>query len=163
MADNQNKMSTGVTTIFLLACLVLLACNPKQKQQNIAVSEKKDRELQWKDRFKDLVLCHCVVAGISDSAVRRKIFMTDKSFHDQINVVMKDDFKQILNPVIAEMRKDSITSLSTVGEGAQGKHIFDSCLKFYKSKKLDSLTDEKFVKWKRTNIDSVMAAEAPAY
>lgn len=147
--------------LFTVGSLFLLACDSKNKKSKVLKTNNSN--LEWKNHFKDLVLCNCVVLGVSDSAVRMKFLITDKSFYDPINIVMEEDIKQALSSVILEMKKDSIISLTTVGEGAQGKTIFNHCLSFYKSHSLDSLSDKKLYKWNHMNIDSAMAIKAPAY
>jgi hypothetical protein len=146
----------------MLASILLVACN-HGKENNVESQKKQDVKTEWKNRYKNLVLCNCVVAGLADSTVRMKLLMMDKSFHDPINIVMEDDIKNVIAPIISEIKRDSIVSLTTVGEGAQGKTVFSHCLKFYNCKKLDSLTNIKFTKWNHMNIDSIMSVKAPAY
>ncbi|MFD1256145.1 hypothetical protein ACFQ3S_05010 [Mucilaginibacter terrae] len=157
------KMKVKAVILLILLSMIFIACNERGNNNKHADSKDKKREKQWRERFKDLVLCNCVVMGISDSSVRMKFLMTDKSFYDPMNFVMEHDIKQLLTPVIADMKQDSVNSLTTLGEGAQGISIFDNCLKFYKSKKLDTIADQKLFKWNHTDIDSVMSVVAPAY
>ncbi|WP_342644660.1 hypothetical protein [Mucilaginibacter sp. CSA2-8R] len=83
--------------------------------------------------------------------------------YNPISFVLEDRINQIIAPVISQIKRDSVTSLTTVGEGAQGKRIFSTCLRFYESQTLDSATRVALNVWKHTNIDSAMAVKAPAY
>jgi len=156
-------MKVKAIIISILLNITFIACDDGNNNKHANSIKKKRTEAEWKNRFKDLVFCNCVITGISDSAVRMKFLLTDKSFHDPINIIMEDDIKQLLNPVIKKIKSDSISSLTTVSEGAQGKKVFDNCLKFYKSNQLDTFTRGQLLKWNRTNLDSVMSVKAPAY
>jgi hypothetical protein len=156
-------MKNAVILLMLLSMFFNACHERRNNNKHTKTEDNKHAEAEWKNRFKDLVFCNCVITGISDSAVRMKFLMTDKSFHDPIHIIMEDDIKQLLNPIIKQIKTDSINSLTTVSEGAQGKKVFDNCIKFYKSKQLDTLTSGKLLKWNRTNLDSVMSVKAPAY
>jgi|JI6StandDraft_1071083.scaffolds.fasta_scaffold228749_3 hypothetical protein len=62
------------------------------------------------------------------------------------------------------MKKDSLNSLNKISESKAGKKVFEHCLKFYKSKKLDSITFVESKKWNIINdIDSLIATKIPSY
>ena len=140
-----------------------IGCDQKSIKHNQQPNKFAEDDAEWKSRFKDLVMCHCVLAGIDDRNVRNKIMETDKTLYDPVDFILEDSIKKILIPVIYKIKQDSVISLTTVGEGAQGKHIFSTCLQHYRSKALDSATNMALKNWKRLNVDSLMAVKAPAY
>lgn len=162
-----NTMKTIFYIFILATCISLFACNPKNDK---AKQDKKSpssmltyTDNEWKENFKDLMLCNCVLMGLGDSTLSINIRLKDKSFYDPIGFVMNDDIKQELIPVLKQMQQDSLNSLTTLAEAAQGKKIFKSCIKLYKSKRLDSIAMKKLNKWKHMDIDSSMAITAPSY
>lgn len=100
---------------------------------------------------------------MGDKAISNKIKMEDKTLYSMIDIVLQDSIKKLVIPVISQMKQDSATSLTTVSEGAQGKHVFSACLQFYCSKTLDSAATAALKHWKHTNVDSIMAIKAPAW
>jgi len=158
-------MKLQMMLLLMLTGMGLPACNSKKNNSssNSSPIHVSIDEADWKNRFKNLILCNCVLTGLADSTVRMKFLTMDKSFYDPINMVMEKDIQEALVPVISAMKKDSVASLTTVGEGAQGKSVFNHCIKYFRSNEMDSLANIKFIQWQHTNIDSVMAIKFPSY
>ena len=118
-----------------------------------------------KQDFKDRVLSNCIFSGIGDKTITEKFAMQDKSFYSPVVYILFDPVsEQILKSVIFKIKIDSLESLETVGEAAQGKNVFSECLKFYNSKKLDSISKDQLKAWaKIKNFDSLVHKAMPAY
>jgi hypothetical protein len=55
-------------------------------------------------------------------------------------------------------------SFETTSEANAGKKVITHCLNFYQSKKLDSITNIQYKKWKNIkDIDSLVNAKIPAF
>ncbi len=148
---------------YILICFALsISCTNKTKTLSIS-SKKQQDDNQWRQYFKDKVLCNCILKGVGDQSVTDRFHKVDKSFYNEVAFILNDDIEEILNPIIKKMKKDSIESLTTVSEAGAGKNVFDDCLKFYRSKQLDSITKLKLEKWASLNKDSLMSIKAPAY
>lgn len=151
------------SSFFIFMIVAAIGCDQTSKNHIQQINRFTEDDAQWKSKFKDLVMCHCVLAGIDDRNARNKIMETDKTLYDPVDFLLEDSIKKILIPVIYKIKQDSVISLTTVGEGAQGKHIFSTCLQYYRSKALDSATKMALQSWKRLNVDSLMAVKATAY
>lgn len=147
---------------FSICFALSISCNNKTKT-TIVSSKKQQDDNQWRQYFKDKVLCNCVLKGVGDKSVTDRFHKVDKSFYNEVAFILNDDIEEILNPIIKKMKKDSLESLTTVSEAAAGKNVFDNCLKFYRSEQLDSIAKLKLKKWTSLNRDSLMSVKAPAY
>lgn len=147
----------------ILLVLVFCSCTP---ERTILLSQRETWGYRnWKQNFKDRTLCKCLIGGYNDPLIRNKIFKIDKSLFDPISIVLFDSvISNILESKFLKMKKDSIESIKIVSEPAAGKLVFKSCLKFYRSEKLDSLTKVEAKKWKNIkNIDTLIHKKMPMY
>jgi hypothetical protein len=148
----------------ILVLLFFLGCH--NYNSNI---ERSDRQKwgydHWQQNFKDQVLCDCILAGSGDKKFESQIKLTDKSFSSPINFILFDSLSKVtIQPVIFKMKADSIASVKTVSEAMAGKKIFNTCLQFYKSRKLDSIARAASIKWSQiSNIDSLVMRKIPSY
>jgi hypothetical protein len=156
-------MKTFTYSLIAATLLSIASCNADHKKQDHQSSWQKTEDAAWKREFKDIVACRCVLEGIGDKSINDRIEMEDKTLYNMIDIVLRDSIKKLLTPVISKIKQDSVASLTTVGEGAQGKRIFSPCLQFYQSKTLDSAATAALNHWKHTNVDSIMAVKAPAW
>jgi len=143
--------------------MVLLSCNAATK-----TALKNDQFFDtnsYKQHFKDKVLCDCILAGLQGEDLPNDFNHQDKSFTSPEDFVLFDSLsKEIIKPVIKQIKSDSIKSLSTVAEAAAGKTVFKTCLLFYKSKSLDSIARINVKKWNTIeNIDSLYQIINPSY
>lgn len=129
--------------------------------------EKKVNYSQWKQDFKDRTLEKCLLVGYEEKSLIQKINNIDRSIYNPIAITFFDDkIDFILKPVVLKMKIDSLKSLNKASEAKAGKNVFSTCLNFYNSKKLDSITKVEAKKWKKikTNeIDSIISTKIPAY
>lgn len=142
---------------FLLMFLFFSSCS-------VFYNNKKDLK-NFKDEFKFQAYCSCVISGYDNKNLTTKMVGLDKSFYNPIiNSVFS---KEIIAIGIEEgkiMKLDSINSIQKFSEGKSGKTILKHCLKFYSSKKLDSIAKVKFKEWKNIkNLDSVLQKNIPAF
>ncbi len=140
-------------TIFLI--LFLSACTANKTILFDGMATYRTNR-SWKQDFKDRVLCNCIVKGIGIKSVTDSIRMIDRSFSNEIELVFRNEITSVLKPIISKMRQDSLESLTTMAEGARGKHVFNTCIYFYKSKKLDSISKVMLRRWNKMPEDSVL-------
>ena len=97
--------------------------------------------------------------------IERKILFEDKSFYNPIAITFFDSIIDInLKKEILKIKSDSLKSLKTVGEAGAGKKVFNHCIKFYKSSRLDSIVKIESKKWKKIkDIDSLIFIKVPSY
>lgn len=147
---------------YLIAAIFIVACTENQNKEN---SLDKWGYKHWGQDFKNKVLCDCILAGLNDKAISNEILLKDRSFSSPINYILFDSLsREVIKPIVLQMKKDSLASTSTVSEAAAGKKIFKSCLDFYNSKKLDSITKAQESLWSKiNNIDSLISKKVPAY
>ena len=136
------------------------------QQQKFVKQERKSWNYKsWKDDFKDRAFCLCLLEGYENKDIKEFILKNDKSYFSGIAPPI---FDPVLNPIIQreieEMKKDSLESIEKVSEGKAGKMIFNHCLEFYKSQRLDSLTKRQIPKWRRIeNISEQVSKYNPTY
>jgi hypothetical protein len=150
----------NIMRIYLFIFLVVLitfSCTNK------TINQRKNKF--YINYFKDKVLCECIIAGLNDKEIRDKFLSEDKSFNDRVVYYLFDSLsKEIIKPTIEKIRLDSIESEEILGEGSAGKNVFNECLKFYKSKKLDSIAKTNNKKWiKINNLDSLIDKKYPIF
>lgn len=149
--------------IFLLLVILIVSCNINNQIKD--ENSDKWRRNNWEEDFKSKVFCDCVLAGLNDKKLADEILIQDRSFASPINYVLFDSLsKEVIKPVIQQLRQDSAKSVLSVSENAAGKKIFKTCLNFYQSKKLDSIVKIQQIKWSKiTNIDSLISKKVPSY
>jgi len=130
----------------LILLLFISACN----QPNSELKEHRESWGfdNWKSEFKERALCLCLLEGYENEEIKNYILKNDKSYYSGIGIAIFDPtLKSIILKEVAEIKKDSIESVDTVPEHLVGKRIFSHCMKFYKSKRLDSITKNEIPKW----------------
>jgi len=147
----------------LLLSMLVIGCTSDKRLIKLD-SEIWNSEYSKQD-FKDNVLCNCLVMGFGDKNVTQQFKEEDRSFYSPIHIVFFDSVsKVILRPVVLKIKRDSVESLTRVSEAAAGKRVFYECLAFYKSRKLDSISDSEIKKWEKIkNIDSIINIRMPAF
>lgn len=142
---HQKKLMRYFTFLLLF---MLTSCSAI-KERRAQKEELKSWGVQyWKQEFKDMVLCDCLLAGIGDEYVTRKFHEVDRSLYSPIRIF--DSLStEILKPVLLKMSSDSLESLERMSEAAAGKRVLDPCLEFNKSKKLDSIVKAEDKKWRK--------------
>lgn len=146
-----------------ISFVIFFGCNTKNSiiQQQRTNWDYKN----WKQNFKDRTLCICLLKGYEDNEVVKSIYKIDKSFYNPIALSIFDEkIDTILQKEILIMKSDSLNSLDKLSESKAGKTVFEHCIKFYKSKTLDSIVNIESKKWKKIkNIDSIIAKKMPAF
>ncbi len=130
--------------------LLLSSCS---QQQKLLREERKSWEFNnWKNNFKDRALCLCMIEGYENKDIKEYIKKYDKSYFSGIGIAVFDPaLKPVIEREVTKMRTDSIESIIKVPEHIVGKRIFEHCLEFYKSKRLDSIAKSQMVEWKKIN------------
>ncbi len=142
----------------LLIALFLAASGCRTKKVLI---HTKHGKTNWEQSFKDYTLCKCLLAGYSDKNLTLKIKDTDKSFASPINQLLFDSIATvILDPILQEMKKDSVLWAERISERAAGKHVFENCIRFYRSKILQSVAKKESRKWRKIEVDSLLNNDA---
>ncbi|WP_146228826.1 hypothetical protein [Mesonia sp. K7] len=98
-----------------------------------------------RDHFKFTYFQDCLKHGFNKSDEIMKILVEDKSYRSDFILGMQN-YKYIdsLAKLTAKaIKKDSIKSLTTAHESAQGKKVFKKCLCDYNSKWLDSIATSR--------------------
>lgn len=155
--ENMRFISTLILSILLFGC---------SQQNKIIRKERKSWGFNnWKNEFKERAFCLCLLEGYDDENTKKFILQNDKSYYNGVGIAI---FDPILKPIIQKevnlMKKDSLESIGKVPEHITGKRIFNHCLNFYKSKKLDSITKMEIPKWKMIkNIQEEVWKEIPTY
>lgn len=148
--------------ISVVVSILLLSCSTHNKD---LIEQRKNWDYKnWKQNFKDRAFCKCIVSGF-DSNIKEKIIYEDKSFYNAIAITFFDSIIDInIKNEILKMKSDSINSLTKVSEAGAGKMVFNHCLKYYKSAKLDSIVKFESKKWKKIKqIDSLVFIKVPSY
>ncbi|WP_299515476.1 hypothetical protein [Mucilaginibacter sp.] len=153
-------MKTSKVLAFILLTIIINGCGVRRSEPG---NFKQLSQKKWQQEFKKNVLCNCVLLGMNDKNITQQFYKKDKSFYNEINIVLHDEILSVLSPVINQIKSDSIMSISTVSEGAAGKTVFNHCLDYYNSKKLDSISKVKSKMWLKMNVDSLMQVKAPAF
>lgn len=118
------------TGIFFLIILMFYRCSTLKQH------EKKE----YKERFKTELLCECLKYGFNESKEIKKLLKEDKSLvFDEPFDKKHGVIEELAKLTYQKIRKDSINTIGKVAEGAEGKRVFQQCLKVYNSKKIDSL------------------------
>ncbi|MFC6876499.1 hypothetical protein ACFQZF_07365 [Flavobacterium myungsuense] len=147
----------------LLLSILLISCS--QHKQLIREERKLWGFNNWKNDFKDRAFCQCLLEGYNDRNVKKFILKNDKSYYDGIGIAIFDPtLIPIIQKEVTQIKKDSLESVEKVPEHIVGKRIFNHCLNFYKSKKLDSITKSEIHKWKKIKkIQDEVWKEVPTY
>lgn len=100
--------------------------------------------------FKKLLL-----ESFNHSSAIKEILLIDRSGYGEpilssFDYGLIDSLVKISNK---KMVKDSTQSLGRVGEGAEGKRIFDFALRTYESKWLDSLAKVRYKKYVKEQVE----------
>lgn len=140
----------------IFSMLIFAACS---------ITDNKKYVKDFKKDFKFNAYCSCLIEGYNDKKLASQMIHIDKSFYSPIiNSVLFDDLKKIGIEEAKIMKKDSIKSINSVSEALAGKKVQYHCLTFYNSKKLDSITNTNYKKWKNIkNIDSILNIKNPAF
>ena len=147
----------------LIFILIISACNQSKSE---LIEERKSWEFdKWESKFKDRALCLCLLEGYENEEIKSYILKNDKSYYDGIGIAIFDPtLKPIIQKEIAQIRQDSIESIKNVPEHLVGKRIFNHCMEFYKSEKLDSILKKEIPKWNEiNNIQSEVWKHIPTY
>lgn len=144
--------------LFLIA-FIIYSCN------SLNINEKIKYTKNFKEEFKKTAFCHCMLYGYNNKKATSYIAEMDKSFYSPvIGSIFSEDLKKIAINEYNLIKKDSLASIETTSEINAGKKVINHCLNFYKSKKLDSITNIQYKKWKSIkNIDSLMEIKNPAF
>ncbi|OYU84325.1 MAG: hypothetical protein CFE24_06880 [Flavobacterium sp. BFFFF2] len=149
--------------IFLMIFL-LVACASERKTK--LKSQREHWEYSsWNSKFKDRAICLCVLYGQNNASLIEKISNNDRSFRDPLSQAIFDSvILTNLKKVIVTINTDSIYRIGRVAEALKGKHIFSTCLRFYKSKTLDSITRNQKRYWKSIkDIDTIIKKKVPDF
>lgn len=145
------------------ALFFIVGCSTQSQQ---LIEQRKSWHYQnWKQDFKDRTFCLCLLEGYQNKDLHRKIVEIDNSYYNAIATALFDSIISMnLKDELKKMKTDSIYRIEHVSESGQGKRIFNHCLKYYKSKKLDSIAKMESLKWRKIrDIDSLVMEKIPAY
>jgi hypothetical protein len=150
---------------YVLMILLILAIGCNTKPTKLSKQRKTWGFEHWEQDFKDYTLCQCLIKGYGDRDIEVKLGSIDKSFASPVNRAIFDSTTQaIIRPIIKTIEDNSLKSTTTVSENAAGKQVFNQCLKFYKSKKLEDIAKTESKKWESINdIDSLIYKRMPSF
>lgn len=135
--------------------------------QNKSLIDQRDKwhYKNWRQDFKDRTFCLCLLEGYQNKDLQRKIVQMDRSYTNALYSTFFDSIiYQNLKVELKQMKMDSIYRIEHVSEGGQGKKVFNHCLKYYKSKKLDSITKLESKNWKKIkNIEEIISIKHPVH
>ena len=141
-----------------LCTFLIISCASNKKSIYL-----KKYELQ----FKEISFCECIYNGYNDmdNQLAKKMKLIDKSFNKRIVYALSGDIiSNIVKKEAQKMKKDSLNSISTVAEFSAGKKVIHHCIRFYKSKILDSTARLEYKRLKKIkNIDSIIMEKLPDY
>ena len=148
-----------------LFILTILICSCSQQQQLIRKEHKSWGFKNWKNEFKERAFCNCLIEGYENNDIKNYIVKYDKTYYSGIGIAIFDPaLKPIIKNEVLQMRNDSIESTTKVPEHLVGKRVFEHCLEFYKSKRLDSITKRQMTEWKKIkNLEEKIWEYIPTY
>jgi hypothetical protein len=140
----------------LFVILFFVACSVTNNEKYVQ---------NFKRDFKFTAYCSCLLEGYNSKSLRSQMTDIDKSFYSPvITSVFSDELRKIATEEDKIMKKDSVKSIKYVSEALAGKKVQLHCLNFFTSKKLDSLTNLNYKKWKNIkNIDSLLNIKNPGF
>lgn len=114
-------------------------------------------------KFKDRALCNCIAIGL-DSNRTNSIIQKLIPYNPVASVLFDSVIIQNLKPVFHNIYTDSIMKIGKVTEAAQGKNVYGSCMKYYKSSDLHRLAKQeiKLVKNKK-DLDEYISSKYPTW
>jgi hypothetical protein len=121
----------------IILCLLLTACNA----QKVTKTEGQQLKESYLYAFKMGYFKSLLLEGFNRSDEIKNVLLFDRSgYGDQIlsthDIELIDSLVKMDNKVMVQ---DSLNSIGQVGEGAEGKHVFDYALGKYQSNWLDSI------------------------
>lgn len=154
----KKMKGTVIFQLFIIG-IILISCN------SLNTKGKKQYVKNFKKDFKKAAFCHCILYGYNNKKVTSFMTEVDKSFYSPvIGSIFSEELNEIAINEYNLIRKDSLFSIETTSEANAGKKVINHCLAFYESKKLDSLTNIQYKRWKNIkNIDSLTEVKNPAY
>lgn len=153
-------MRLSITVLFTF---LLFGCSTAHKA--IKEERKAWNFRTWEADFKARGFCLCLLEGYEDSSVRRYISETDPSFRNPLGIAIFDSaLKPVIRQEVAAMKRDSLSAVTTMSEAIQGKQVFNHCLQFYQSKRLDSLAHQEKKRWQKIkNIQEEVQKYVPTW
>ena len=144
-------------------CLIISACN--QTTSELIEQRKSWGFDNWESEFKERALCLCLLEGYENEEIKSYILKNDQSYYDGIGIAIFDPtLKQIIRKEVAKIKQDSIASIERVPEHLEGKRIFNHCMEFYKSDRLDSIVKKEIPKWNEIkDIEAEVWKHIPTY
>ena len=135
----QMKHLILITTLFFLGNI---------SQCQIAAQRDKWEYSKWPTQYKERAFCLCLLEGYQDTTLKRKLLEVDKSYYDPVSIAI---FDKTLSTII-KSEVDSINmkynrSIGRISEVANGKRVFNHCLEFYESRRLDLMMQSARKEW----------------
>ena len=145
---------------------IFISCSSMKDLRN----ERKEWNYKnWDKAFKERAFCLCQLKSFENKYIESILWKNDKSYYDPLGIAIFDD---VLEPQIVKevglVRLDSINSIGKYPDDLklllQKRAVINHCLKFYNSKRLDSLAKKQKKYW--STIPSIMDkihAKIPTY
>lgn len=160
----SNEHISKLKVFFIFICVLFIySCNPKYSE---LIEKRKSWGFDnWDSKFKDRALCLCLVEGYENKKIKNYIKNNDKSYYSGIGIAIFDPtLKPIIKREVEKIRQDSIESVKRYPEHLRGKRIFEHCMEFYKSERLDSILKKEIPKWKKiTDLEAEIWKYIPTY
>jgi hypothetical protein len=127
--------------ILILFYILLIGCKTQYQ-----VSYKKQMKESYLYEFKMGYFKSLLLEAFNRSDEIKNILLHDRSGYGEPilslqDIKLTDSLIKIDNQILIQ---DSINKIGSVGEGAQGKHVFTYALYKFQSKWLDSLAKERY-------------------
>ena len=139
-----------VKKLVLLFCLLSVACKPYRLTFKGQMSDS------YLYDFKMMYFKKLLLESFNRSEEIKKILISDRSGYGE-PLLSIEDYKILDSFVLIDRNRlvqDSLNSIGTIGEGAQGKHVFAFAIGRYNSKMLDSLAKARCKFYMNTLRDS---------
>ena len=137
--------------LYLLSFLILLGCS----------STSSIKGKFSKQQFKDRALCNCIALGL-DSVGNNRSIQKIVPYDPYAYVLFDSSIKVSLKMVLKEMYLDSIARKQGSSESAQGKPVFNFCMRYYRGISLDKLAKKQVRKANEIkNIDEYISLKFP--
>ncbi|WP_299285919.1 hypothetical protein [uncultured Mucilaginibacter sp.] len=103
-------------------------------------------ERQFSETFKMDVYLIGLQYSFNNSPEIRKVLQEDKSGGSFIDFVDPQDAVNVAKIIVERIKLDSASNIRQAPSDLRGKAVFATCLEFYNSKELDSITKKLYKK-----------------
>jgi hypothetical protein len=131
--------------LFFYVVIALYGCKSYHVEKKLS-----DKQI-YVYNFKGSFLRSCLKKGFSNNSEINNLLKSDKSYISDF-MLSEKGYKKIdslAESISQEIKNDSIQSVNKRAEGSVGKRVIEKCICFYESKKLDSIANQMYLKYKK--------------